>query len=176
MIEKNMDNDRVKDLFEKNGCLVTKIKEQAFPTPDFKVQSKEHEFFCEVKSVESDEWLEGGRPDPTFNSISNKIHEAVKQFRSVNPDRKLPNVLVLCNHHDMRDSLDLKSVLTGLFYADDGTTHKIYGQFSDGRIKNEKMEIDLYVWITEKGVPIGTFITEIGKQIVLEAFGIKEQR
>ena len=170
------DNDRIQKLLQDKGCSVTKIKEQPYPTPDFKVQVEKQEFFCEVKSIHGDEWEEGERSDPTFNNIANKIHEAVKQFRSVNPDRELPNVLVLCNHRDECDSLDLEAVLTGLFHADDGTKHKIYGQYSDGKIKEEKLEIDLYVWLTKKNIAIGRFTTEKGKEIIIKAFGVPNQR
>ena len=67
-------------------------------TPDFKVMNGDSlAFYCEVKTVQEDDWLEqqlanappgtlvgGSRPDPTYNRISNHIHSAAGQFEAVN--------------------------------------------------------------------------------------------
>lgn len=45
------------------------------------------------------------------------------------------------------DAMDLMSVLTGNFYSDTGGVHPIYKQFSEGRLKQKKDIIDLYIWI-----------------------------
>ena len=67
-------------------------------TPDFKVHSEgELVAFCEVKSIVGDDF-EGCRDDSTYGSMQNRIHESVKQFRSVNPDHQIPNILALVNH------------------------------------------------------------------------------
>jgi hypothetical protein len=40
----------------------------------------------------------------------------------------------------------LLAILTGNFYAEGGGVHNIYGQFADGRIREEKTTIDAYIW------------------------------
>src|SRR5205814_6233004 len=101
---------------------------------------------AQLAGAPSGELVGGASNDPTFNRLTKDIHEAVKQFDAVNKDRKLPNVLALVNHDDMCDFDDLLAILTGNFYADDGTVHPIYAKFSHGRIKDEKSTVHLFVW------------------------------
>ena len=132
-------------------------------TPDFRVfKGTDFVFYCEAKHLQEDDWLDkqlreaaplqivgGLRPDPIFNRISGRIHEAAKQFAAVNPEHKFPNVLVFTNSDRRCSFKDLVSVLTGNFYADNGSIEPIYAQYSEGRIKEEKLTIDLYVWHDE---------------------------
>jgi|LSQX01.1.fsa_nt_gb hypothetical protein len=116
-------------------------------TPEFMVKKDDELlFYCEVKSIIGDVWENELRQDPTYNKIQNKIHEAVKQFRSVNRNREFPNVLVFKNNQYETDVIDLCSVLTGFFYADNGRRYRIYDSYSHGRIIKEKFFIDLYIW------------------------------
>ena len=39
------------------------------------------------------------------------------------------------------------SVLTGNFHAEGGGVEPIYEEISEGRIREEKLTIDLYVWL-----------------------------
>jgi hypothetical protein len=130
-------------------------------TPEFRVfRGGEFAFLCEVKSMAKDERLdkalaaeppgtvvEVSGPDPTFNSVANKIHEAVAQFDAVNPDLAHANVLVLVNHDPIRDVLDLHAVAEGGLPTDSGGWLPIYRAYSDGRIRQEKSRIAVYVWI-----------------------------
>jgi hypothetical protein len=129
-------------------------------TPDFRLSRDGVDLaLCEVKSFQRDEWLEnqmkgakpgeaagGLRNDPIFNRISNAIHTAVKQFESVNSDHRLLNFLVLMNHDTSARSEDLDRVLTGFEDPRHGNFERTCEQFSDGRIREEKSKIDLYVW------------------------------
>jgi hypothetical protein len=129
-------------------------------TPDFRVwREAELALYCEAKHIQHDEWLVrhldnapplqfvgGARPDPVFNRLTDRIHEAAKQFNAVNPDEALPNVLVFANSDHQCGFPDLISVLTGNFYAEGGAVEPIYKQYSEGRIKEEKYRIGLYVW------------------------------
>jgi hypothetical protein len=133
-------------------------------TPDFRVfQNDELVGFCEVKSPR-DDWLDdqldiappgqivgGARPDPTFNRISRHVEKAASQFDAVNPDKALFNVLVFVNHDDTSCYADLRETLTGMFYANDGTQHPTMMHIAEGRIREAKHRIDLYVWINAKG-------------------------
>src|SRR5258708_1037404 len=102
--------------------------------------------YCEAKHLQRDDWASGLRSDPIFNRISNHIHQAAQQFSAVNPDHAYPNILVFANSDGMSDARDLDSVITGLFRVKGGTDEAIYAQFSEGRIKEEKCHIDLYIW------------------------------
>jgi hypothetical protein len=130
-------------------------------TPDYRV-FKEADFvvYCEAKHVQHDDWLDkklaesrplqlvgGLRPDPIFNRLTAHIHTAHKQFIAVNPDHAHPNILMFYNS-DRHCSFtgDLLGVLTGNFYGEGGVVDPIFKEFSDGRIKYEKMTIDVYVW------------------------------
>jgi hypothetical protein len=132
-------------------------------TPDFRVfQGGALKFFCEVKSVEDDTWLDrqldaaapgqivgGLRDDPVYNRLTADIHQVTAQFLAVNPDSKIPNLMVFVNHDSMCDEQDMAGVLTGQFFSDDGTSHRIYTKYSEGRIKNEKDLIHLFCWVEE---------------------------
>jgi hypothetical protein len=130
-------------------------------TPDFRVFSdSDLAAYCEAKHVQHDDWLDeqlkearplqvvgGLRPDPVFNRLTAHIHKAAQQFAAVNPNHAYPNILVFansdraCTFHG-----DLIGVLTGNFYVEGGSVEPIFEQFSNGRIKYEKVTIDLYVW------------------------------
>jgi hypothetical protein len=141
----------------------TKAEMRRSKTPDFRAfQGEELVLYCEAKHVQRDEWLDkklknakplelvgGLRPDPIFNRLSNHIHEAAQQFNAVNPDHRYPNVLVFVNSDRHCGVADLRSVLTGNFYAKDGSVEPIYTEYSEGRIREEKLAIDLYIWRDE---------------------------
>lgn len=160
------DEDKVKKYIEERGLSCKRFSKEetrAGKTPDFRVfQDGEFGFFCEVKSSPKDRWLDkqlenappgeivgGGRSDPIFNRLTTDLHSALKQFEAVNPVQEWPNVLALVNHDDMCGFNDLIGILTGNFYSDSGNVHPIYKQFSEGRIKDEKGKIHLFLWLDD---------------------------
>jgi hypothetical protein len=130
-------------------------------TPDFRLLRDGVEVaLCEVKSFQRDAWLDdqlktapagelvgGLRADPIFNRISNAVHTAFNQFESVNSDHKLLNFLFLVNHDRSARPEDLDRVLTGDEDPLHGCFDRTCGQFSEGRIREEKGRIDLFVWM-----------------------------
>lgn len=162
----DIDKQRISDFLKSKGLRAKEFKKGATrksKTPDYRVFKSEHlAFFCELKSISPDEWLDnqlrnappvtlvgGGRKDPVYNRISNKIHEAYKQFDAVNSGLEYPNVLAFVNHDEMCDARDLFSVITGDFLAEGGVRLPIYRKFSEGRIKEENLQIHLYIWIDD---------------------------
>lgn len=160
------DEEKVKHYLEERGFTVerfSKTETRAGKKADFRVlRNGEFLFYCEVKSSPEDRWLDeqldsaargelagGARNDPIFNRLTKDIHEAVKQFDAVNKDQRHPNVLALVNHDDMCGFSDLLGILTGNFYASDGTAHPIYRQFSHSRIKDEKGKVHLFIWLDD---------------------------
>jgi hypothetical protein len=138
----------------------SKAERRISKTPDFRVlRNGRFCFFAEVKSVRGDDWLDrelehasaeqivgGARRDPVFNRLTGDVHAAVKQFDAVNPKREHPNVLALVNYDEICGLHDLLGVITGNFYADDGSRDPIYRQYSDGRMNSDRLKIDLYLW------------------------------
>jgi hypothetical protein len=141
----------------------SKMEMRRGKTPDFRVfKSTEFVLYCESKHVQYDEWLDkqladaqpleivgGLRHDPIYNRLADRIHDAAKQFEAVNPDHEFPNVLIFTNSDTHCGFPDLLSVLTGNFYAEGGVVDPIFKQISEGRIREEKLTIDLYVWLNE---------------------------
>lgn len=168
------DEELVVKLFASKGLRAerfSKAERRRGKTPDFRVFKGEAlKLYCEVKSVEDDTRLDrkfdsaapgqivgGLRDDPVFNRLTDDIHQAAAQFLAVNHYLSTPNVIVFVNHDSMCDEQDMVSVLTGQFLADNGTSHRIYTKFSEGRIKNEKLLIHLFGWVEEGNFRALTF-------------------
>ena len=133
-------------------------------TPDFRVfKDAEFVLYSEAKHSQEDTWLEdlmaeapppaivggGVRHDPAFNKLGGHIYQAAKQFLAVNPNGDYPNVLVLTSSEKGCTFADLISTITGNFYAESGAVDPIYKSVSEGRIKDVKHTIDLYVFKDE---------------------------
>lgn len=103
-------------------------------------------FFLEIKEIKHDSWARGARPSPIFNRLTDDIHTAVKQFGSVNPDLEHPNVLAFVNNDRRCGSLDLIGVTTGHLLLKGAGVAPIYLNYSEGRIRDEKHRIHLYLW------------------------------
>ncbi|QDH22638.1 hypothetical protein [Saccharibacillus brassicae] len=129
------------------GFEVRKIPEGSSKTPDYEVYlNNELVFYCEEKTIEYDDF-EGSKSDPTYNSISSQVHKAVKQFKSVNENRELPNVLAFVNFDNMKDAYDLFITLTGYARLESG---EYLGVHSVGRVRHDLDQVDLYLWFNKK--------------------------
>src|SRR3990170_3202762 len=118
------DESRVAALLNSKGLRVERfsnVERQQSRTPDFRVfRGNQLAFFCEVKTMAPDDiekqlekapFVGGAQPDPTFNRLTGKIHDAVQQFDAVNSSMEYPNVLALVNHDQSVDLNDLYAVL-----------------------------------------------------------------
>ena len=160
------DKKLVADFLESKGLRAKEFSKEErtqSKTPDFRVFHEQgFAFFCEVKSLFGDDWVnqqlevtnlgnddDASRHDPTYNRVSQKIHEAVKQFNAVNQDLVHPNVLVFINHVEGSDVLDLSIVCTGGVITDSGKWLPIGRKFSEGRIRDKKRRIHLFIWIDD---------------------------
>lgn len=147
---------------------------KAGKTPDFRLFRDDRLVgYCEVKSPR-DEWLDdllkdaapfqvvgGLRDDPTFNRIAGLIRKAVKQFDAVNPDRKLPNVLAFVNWANGNHFSDLDETLTGHLRLADGGKVPTMMKIAEGRMRDEKLRIDAYVWFNGQRKKVdGIFFTQ----------------
>ncbi len=157
---------QVKEHLESSGFTCeefSKEEKRKGKTPDFRVYKDDDLiFYCEVKTRDKDCWLDneldsaengeivgGMQNDPIFNSLTTHIHKAVKQLDAVNPEQEAPNVLTLVNHDKNYGLNDLIEIVTGNFYSENGDVDPISKQYSEGRIKEEKKRIDLYIWLDD---------------------------
>ncbi len=133
----------VKNYLERKGLQVEKIPESDAKTVDFAVYSEKGlAFYLEEKTLEPAS-LEWKKTDPVYNSISRHVHEAVKQFKSVNPGRTVPNVLAVTNLDPGRDVNVLFAALTGQALTRSGKMIKL-NKF--GGDEKDRSLIDLYLW------------------------------
>jgi hypothetical protein len=64
----------------------------------------------------------------------------------LNSGHEYPNILFFTNSDRQSDIYDLTAVVDGNFRGKDGTLDPIYTQYSEGRIKDEKFIVGLYIW------------------------------
>lgn len=123
-------------------------------TPDFKVyRNDELVFYCEHKEIEEDkrnfnEENQYTQKDNIYDIISYKINDAGKKFQSVNSNHKIPNVLFFYNNRPKSeaDIVDCIFTHTGNFYTNSSKIIPAFKKISEGRIKEKKKLIDLYIW------------------------------
>jgi len=140
----------VKSYLENKGLTVRKIPESDNKSVDFEVYSGENlAFYLEEKTLELSPLIFNDR-DPTYNSISKHVYEAIKQFKSTNPKRDIPNVLSFTNLDTSRDIQDLFTVLTGCALTEKGHFIRIH---NIGRIEEDLSLIDLYLWFDNDQLP-----------------------
>jgi Ribosomal protein L7/L12 dimerisation domain len=128
-------------------------------TPDFKLmKGAELCGYCELKSPR-DDWvfefpddIKPGesatemRPSPTSNNLARQIESAVEQFDAVNPDHKLPNVLVLVNHTVGRTRSELHVTGTGIRVPDGGRLFTLKPD-KQKRVWEAAQRVDLFLWV-----------------------------
>jgi hypothetical protein len=128
-------------------------------TPDFKLMKGSGlRGYCELKSPRDDwvfelpgdtkpgESVAETRPSPTSNNLARQIESAVEQFDAVNPDHKLPNVLVIANHAPGRTRSDLHVALTGI-QVPDGPRLFTLEPDRQKQICEAARRVDLFLWI-----------------------------
>ncbi len=134
----------VKNYLESRGLTVRKIPESDIKTVDFEVYSQgKLAFYLEEKTLELTPvaWKNLGS---VYNAIAKHIREAVKQFKSVNPDKRVPNVLTITNMDPNRNVNHLFSALTGQVITATGKLRWINHMKS---IEDDLSLIDLYLWL-----------------------------
>jgi hypothetical protein len=124
----------------------SKAEIRAGKTPDRRVyQGEEFAFYLEVKEID-DVVTHSPGGDSILDRVAARIHDAVKQFDAVNPDRTHPNVLAFVNRNSMCSALDLIEVMTGHRLLEGGETAPIGVRWSESRIRNEKLRVDPWLW------------------------------
>ena len=117
-------------VFDPHNIVLEQFNQEESPagkSPDFKLLKENKLFgYCELKSPR-DDWvfdfprdLRPGelrvesRRDPTAHNLARQIRKAAAQLDAVNPDHRLPNILVLVSHARRRGPADLKMAIEGI--------------------------------------------------------------
>lgn len=156
------DKDRAKleDYFKTGGLSLIRIPEREQMTPDYSVSiNEEIVAYCELKSIVKDDWSDGGRADPVYNRIQDKIHTGMKQLNSINSEHAYPNIIAIVNHDKLCDGRDLYTVLKGTFLSEDGEipfdTRYLHRLIEKG----DMAKTDIVLWFDDEEVsPQGIFI------------------
>jgi len=127
--------------------------------PDFELYFENHLFgYCELKSI-LDYEFSGLHHDPTYNKIQNKVHEAAKQFHSVNPEHLNPNIIFFINHTKKVGWQDLRYVLTGQATPPNQPTEPIDLCYLNRLAnKGDLTIIDYFIWADVFGTNISFVI------------------
>ncbi|HWP97164.1 MAG TPA: hypothetical protein VN426_09985 [Syntrophomonadaceae bacterium] len=116
-------------------------------TPDFKVLSPNNlQFYCEVKSIMEDEVYDNDHVVKVHRRIFHKIQEASAQFRSVNFQSAVPNVLALVNHEPFATLGDLVWALEDIQPLNP-LPNPIYGHHLANRLLGGHGPVDLFIWV-----------------------------
>lgn len=133
----------VKKYLEGKGLKAVKIPERDIKTVDFAVYSaNELVFYLEEKTLALTP-LKWKNIDPIYNAIAKDSYEAAKQFKSINPDRRVPNVLAFVNMDPAKSVNFLFATLTGHVITAGGKLRWINKMKSTEKGINL---IDLYLW------------------------------
>ena len=169
------------------GVHLTKIQERNEPTPDFALVCNEQQIcVAELKDIErypasadrgwtipkSDEihYPFAHRIDNAVSRVADKIHQAHCQLK----DFPLPRVLILLNHDSLVDVKDLEEAFTGeQVYANTifSYVNTVSKKITEGKIKEEKGKIDLYIWIDKRTEQIWfRYPTQAGHDLAHDLF------
>jgi hypothetical protein len=98
------------------------------------------------REIKPGEFVTETRPSPTSNNLARQIESAVEQFDRVNPDHKLPNVLVLVNHAVGRTRSDLHITLAGIPLPGGPNLFTLKLDHLK-RVWEAARRIDLFIWV-----------------------------
>lgn len=136
------------------GHRVEKIPEEAAKRPDFRVLTTDGAAvaLAEVKTIEGPGEGEGLLWDPLFNTVSNRIRDARKQFESIDPSHDLPRVLAFVSEDFRIHGQTMIDFFTGRIEVD-GQIIRELKKFRLGRVTGDLGEIDLYVILDHGDAP-----------------------
>ena len=194
IVNNNVHEQYILELLQSRyGLSILKIDEEGGKkgkTPDFEYcENGRRIFVCELKvfqkmkpsvdrgyeiRITSNGFIAGKDGSNVNNRISKHIAEAYKQLDKFDGVK----ILILLNYDPILYFVDLKDIINGhgVQAVDNGTIiQDIYvKRASEGKIKNIKRKIDLYIWIHKKENEISFLpITEEGSKITQKYFSGK---
>lgn len=165
MKEDNEDKELVISFFRSKNIEARRFpKKQTDKNPDLELLINGKRFgYCELKSI-IERIVLGEHSDPTFNKIQNKIHESTKQFISVNPDHRVPNILFFMNHHSHVEYQDLWYVLSGQITPPTQPSEPIDLRYLERRMRKDDLEkTDFIIWADKEGANVSFVINSESK-------------
>lgn len=133
----------VKSYLMSKGLIVRKIPGSDIRTADFAVHSKGRLAFYLIEKTIERTSAANKILNPVYQPIAKHIKEAKRQFKSVNPDKRVPNVLAITNKNPNRNVNHLFSTLTGQVIT---ATGKFRWLDKRNSIEDDLSLIDLYLW------------------------------
>ncbi len=160
--EARQDELLVDGYLESLGLNVARFpKHQSNKRPDRIVTTREGAiFYCEVKSLASpyDEapitWATMG------NAVSEPLHRAAKQFRSINGARLVPNVLAWVSHSYRFSQQFFQDFVRGDVRIQ-GEPIASLARERFGRAARDLRVVDLHLWFQENDPPTLIFVNEV---------------
>jgi hypothetical protein len=158
MPEDSHDRKLIIEFFKRKGMQARPFsKTSDMPNPDFEIYIDARlSAYCELKSIMPYELLPSKLPSgqiiqvelndsAAFNNIQNKIHEAAKQLRSINPNHDLPNIVFLVNHNPYRNVEDLKEVIGVQSFNALDIPCPLYPKYRNRLLRNEDLSVLDYI-------------------------------
>lgn len=149
--------------FDPNGIALEAYSDaelKAGKRPDFKLLKDGNLVaFCEFKSPRDDFVFEAPGRDgfairknlPFYRKLGSHIRRAAEQLETVNPDHKLPNIMVFVNHAPDIARRDLLATIAGL-PVPGGWPLFMLSPKMQAQVTEAARHIDLFLWIdAEKG-------------------------
>lgn len=169
------------------GIFLFKVPEDDEARPDFEcIRDGQRVFMAELKDIkyyppsEQRGWTIpqldekfchfSHRTDNAVSRVADKIHDAFRQLKT-SPS---PRVLILLNDDSMVDVKDLEEAFTGQHvYGSEAFSYVnvVSKKIAEGKIREEKSKIDLYVWIERRNEKIQfRYPTQIGHNLAHSLF------
>lgn len=129
-------------------------------TPDFKLlKDGGLRGYCELKSPRDDFTFEkpadGGpvirKNVPFYRKLGSHVRDAAQQFDAVNPNHKLPNIMVFVCHCPDIERRDLIATIAGLPVPDSNRRIFMLGRKMQEQVVTAARRIDLFLWIDAEG-------------------------
>ena len=184
MIKLSKDENIVKAFFESFRLgvdLFDEVERQAGRNPDFKVSLQDDGFFffCEVKSLNTEVTNDGLLHSRVFNIYTAGIHDSFGQFKVVNSQHFVPNVLAYVSHNFQMNSHNFKDFLQGYISIPNGDEKEsvmpLRKVSSSNHIKElEKIDLILF-FLGDKPDYIITSKDQRFINKLIRIFGIKEE-
>ena len=177
----------VRNLFdERYGACLRKIPETSEPTPDYElVVEGKRCAVLEAKRLEraprtpENGWrvsrhgpiTRATREDNGPSRVTALIHKACRQFSAFSD----PKILAFVNDENMLDALDMEEAFNGsLYYGNEqiGYANTSSAKIANGRIREEKKNIDLFIWMDRYKTrnPVFRFATDTGHHLAQRFF------
>jgi hypothetical protein len=174
------------------GIILSKVLENHEAQPDFEyIRDGQRVFVAELKDIEYHPPSEqrgwtipkpdekshrfSHKTDNAVSRVADKIHDAFRQLKTSPP----PRILILLNGDSMVDVKDLEEAFTGQHvYGSEAFSYVnvVSKKIAEGKIREEKSKIDLYIWIERRNEKIQfRYPTQVGHNLAHSLFPAEDK-